>query len=162
MAEKIGIPLHGTKKVLAAPVTADGTVPLEAAWKELCRTYKNSVEIVDTKPTKKQEYCDQQSKPIKIFYESGATEGKFQAYDYDPATLVELIGGTTVDGEWTEPEENLGKEIALRFMTDSGHQITYPQVMLIATKNMKLVKDGLALIDCEFDPLLPGKIKKLP
>ncbi|UFK27515.1 hypothetical protein [Elizabethkingia phage TCUEAP3] len=162
MAEKIGIPLHGNKKVLAAPVTADGSVPLEAAWKELCRTYKNSVEIVDAAPTKKPEYCDQQSKPFKIFYEAGATEGKFQAYDYDPATLVELIGGTTLDGEWTEPEENLGKEIALRFMTDSGHQITYPSVMLFAKKNLKLTKDSVALLDIDFEPLVPGKFKKLP
>ncbi|CAI9677016.1 hypothetical protein HZR02_17625 [Elizabethkingia anophelis] len=162
MAEKIGIPLHGNKKVLFAPVTADGSVPLEAAWEELCRTYKNSVEILGGKPTKKQEYCDQQSKPIKIFYESASTEGKFQAYDYDLQTLVQLIGGTVVDNEWTEPEENLGKEIALRFITDSNHQITYAKVMLFGSKNLKLVKDGLALIDCEFEPLLPGKIKKLP
>ncbi|BBQ07935.1 hypothetical protein [Elizabethkingia anophelis] len=153
--------IFGTKAVEYAEITADGTLPLEAAWKELCKTYRDTVEIVDADPEVADEFSDQLDEPFESFFIAGKTEGKFSGYEYDTETLVRLIGGTVVDNEWTEGDRK-PKKIALRFKTDSGHQIAYPVVSLFAKKNLKLKKKEVALIDCQFTPLSKIRIKKLP
>lgn len=143
--------IFGNKKVEWAPVTADGTMPLEAAFTELCKTYRDSVEILDGDPDIVEEFSDQVDEAIEIFVEAGKTDGKFSGYEFDSATLQKLMGGTTVDGTWTEGS-NRGIDMAIRFKTDSGHIIAYPVVKLFAKKNLKLVKKGVALIDVIFKP----------
>lgn len=151
--------LFGTKIVEMAEVKTDGTLPLEAEWTELCKTYRDSVEVVDEDADIAEEYCDQVSEPIEIFLEAGKTNGKFSAYEYDPAILTKLMGGTVLDGVWTEGD-NRGKDIALRFKTDSGHIIAWPSVKLFAKKNLKLVKKNIALIDVTFTPKSKVRISK--
>lgn len=153
--------IFGTSSVEVAPIKPDGSMPLETAFTELCKTYKNSVEIVDQDPTTTEEYSDQSTEPIAAFVEAGKTEGKFSGYEYAPETLTKLLGGTVVDNEWMEGD-NMGQEVALRFKTDSGHQISYPKVKLFGKKNLKLQKNAIALIDCTFTPLSKARIKKLP
>lgn len=153
--------IFGTKTVEMAPVTANGTMPLEAAWKELCKTYRDSVEIVDADPDIAEEFCDQVDEAIEVFIEAGKTDGKFSGYEYDTETLQKLMGGTVVNGTWTEGN-NRGMDMAIRFKTDSGHIIAYPVVKLFAKKNLKLVKKGVALIDVIFKPKSKVSISKLP
>jgi hypothetical protein len=151
--------IFGTKKVEFAEVTPDGTMPLEADWEELCKTYRDSVEIVDNDPDIAEEYCDQMDEAIEIFIEAGKTDGKFSGYEYDPVTLQKLMGGTVVDNVWTEGS-NRGIDMAIRFKTDSGHTIAYPVVKLFAKKNLKLVKKNVALIDVIFKPKSKVSITK--
>ncbi|WP_407483789.1 hypothetical protein [Elizabethkingia anophelis] len=153
--------LYGTQVLEFAPVTADGSMPLEAAWTELCKTYRDSFEILDDDPEEADEYGDQQDEPIESFFIAGKTKGKFSAYEYDPATLKKLMGGTVVDGEWEEGDKKAQK-IALRLKTDSNHQIAYAVVSFFAKKNLKVKKKEVALIDCTFTALSKAKIKKLP
>ena len=152
--------IFGTKIVEWAPVEADGTMPTDSEFEELCKTYRDSVEIVDADADISEEYSDQVNEPIGVFVTPGKTDGKFSGYEYDTTTLLLLMGGTVVDGEWTEGD-NMGKEIAIRFKTDSGHQIAYPKVKFFAKKNLKLKKKEIALIDCVFTPMSKSKIKKL-
>lgn len=152
--------VFGTKSVEFAEVTNDGTMPLDADFEELCKTYRDSVEIVDDDPDTAEEYSDQSTEAIAVFYEAGKTEGKFSGYEYDTATLMKLMGGTTVNSEWVEGD-NLGIEMAIRFKTDSGHQIAWPKVKFFAKKNLKLKKKEVALIDCSFKPMSKCHIKKL-
>lgn len=151
--------IFGTKIVEFAEVKADGTLPLEADWAELCKTYRDSVEVVDADPDIAEEYSDQIVEPIEIFVEPGKTNGKFSTYEYDTAILTKLMGGTVLDGVWTEGD-NRGKDIALRFKTDSGHIIAWPVVKLFAKKNLKLVKKNVALIEVTFTPKSKVRISK--
>lgn len=153
--------LYGTQLLEHAPITADGTMPLEAAWKPLCDTYRDSFEILDDDPEEADEYGDQQDEPIESFFIAGKTKGKFSTYDYSPETLKTLMGGTVVDGEWEEGDKKPQK-IAFRITTDSGHRIAYPVVSLFAKKNLKAKKKEVALIDCSFTALSKARIKKLP
>lgn len=154
------MPIFGTKIVEFAPALEDGTMPLDADFKELCKTYRDTVEITDADPETSEEKSDQVDEPIAVFFEAGKTEGKFSGYEYDTATLLKLMGGTVVNSEWTEGD-NKGLEIAIRFKTDSGHQIAYPKVKFFAKKNLKLKKKEVALIDCIFTPMSKTRIKKL-
>lgn len=153
--------IFGTKEVLWAPVEADESMPDDAVFEELCKTYRDSVEILDADPDITEEYSDQITEPIGVFVIPGKTDGKFSGYEYDTATLLKLMGGTVVDSEWTEGD-NVGLEIAIRYITDSGHRITYPKVKFFAKKNLKLKKKEIALIDCIFKPMSKVRIKKLP
>ena len=152
--------IFGAKEVLYADVLENYAVPLDADFEELCKTYRDTIEIVDADDDITDEYSDQSDEPIVSLSTPGKTEGKFSAYDYDTATLIKLLGGTAVDGEWTEGDRK-PKTIALRFLTDSGHRITYPAVSFRAKKNIKLLKKNIALIDCTFTVLAKPKIKKL-
>lgn len=152
--------IFGTKKVEWAPIEPDGSMPAESKWTELCKTYRDSVEIVDSDADITEEYSDQDDEPVEVFVEPGKTEGKFSTYDYSPATLVKLMGGTLVDDEWTEGS-NRGIDIAIRFITDTNHRIAYPAVKLFAKKNLKLVKKNMALVECVFNPKSKVRIKKL-
>ena len=152
--------IFGTKEVLFAEVEPNYAVPLDADFTELCKTYRDTVEIVDADDDIQDEYSDQSDDPIISLFTPGKTEGKFSGYDYEPETLQKLLGGTVLDGEWTEGDRK-PKIIALRFISDSGHRITYPAVSLRAKKNLKLKKKELALIDCTFTPLAKVRIKKL-
>lgn len=152
--------VFGTKIVQVAEVKPDGSMPAEADWTELCKTYRDSVEVVDADPEISEEYSDQDIEPIEIFVEPGKTDGKFSTYDYDPAILQKLMGGTVLDDEWTEGD-NRGRDVALRFKTDSGHMIAWPVVKLFGKKNLKLVKKNVALIDVTFKPKSKTRIKKL-
>jgi hypothetical protein len=151
--------IFGTKIVEFAEVKPDGSLPLEADWEELCKTYRDSVEVVDDDPDITEEYSDQKTDPIEIFVEPGKTNGKFSAYEYEPEILQTLMGGTVLDGVWTEGD-NMGKDIALRFKTDSGHIIAWPVVKLFAKKNLKLVKKNVSLIDVTFTPKSKVRISK--
>lgn len=152
--------IFGTKSVEFAPATEDGTMPLDAAFEHLCKTYRDTVEITDEDPEIVEEFCDQDDEAFEVFTTPGATTGKFSGYEYDPETLQKLMGGTVLDNEWTEGD-NKGIYIALRFNTDSGHRIGYPKVKLFSKKNLKLKKKEVALIDCTFKPMSKIRIKKL-
>lgn len=153
--------IFGTQVVEWAPVEADGTMPADSEFEELCKTYRDTVEIVDGDPDITEEYSDQTDEPIEVFVESGKTDGKFSGYEYDTETLQKLMGGTVVNGTWTEGN-NRGMDMAIRFKTDSGHIIAYPVVKLFAKKNLKLVKKGVALLDVVFKPKSKVSITKLP
>lgn len=152
--------IFGTKEVLYADVLENYAVPLDADFEELCKTYRDTVEIVDADGDVTEEYSDQSDDPIVSLFTPGKTEGKFSGYEYDTATLIKLLGGTALDGEWTEGDKK-PKIIALRFLTNSGHRITYPAVSFRAKKNLLLKTKNIALIDCVFTVLAKAKIKKL-
>ncbi|MHC6200199.1 hypothetical protein [Elizabethkingia miricola] len=154
--------LFGTKALESAPVKVDGSIPEDEKFTELCKTYRNSVEFVDDDPNVQDEFSDQDDDPIESLVEPGATNGKFSTFQFDTATLQKLFPtGTVVDSAFTFGK-NLGFVTALRFKTDSGHQITYPKVKVIAKKNLKLVRNGIALIDCTVKVLSQPQLKKLP
>ena len=152
--------IFGTKSVEFAPATEDGTMPLDTAFEHFCNTYRDTVEITDEDPEIAEEFCDQEDEAFEVFTTAGKTNGKFSGYEYDPTTLQKLLGGTVLDTEWTEGD-NKGTYIAIRFKTDSGHQISYPKVKFFGKKNLKLKKKEVALIDCTFKPMSKIRIKKL-
>lgn len=144
-----------------ADVQENDAMPANGEFETLCKTYRDSVEIVDEDPETAEEYSDQDEAPIVAFLEAGKTQGRFSTFDFSAETLKKLMpGGTVVDGDFTFPTANLGFETALRFKTDSGHVIAWPKVKLFAKKNMQMVKKGVALIDVTFTPLSPATISK--
>lgn len=155
------MPIFGTKEVLIAELKPDGTIPLDADFKELCKTYRDSVEIVDADPEIAEEFSDQTDEPIAVFATAGKTDIKFSSYEYTKEVLHKILGGTIVDSEWTEGDLT-GKEVAFRIFTDSGHRITYPKVKIFGKKNLKMKKKEVALLECVVKPMSKISIKKMP
>jgi len=153
--------LFGLKsKVQIAPVETNGSLPDEENWVDLCRTYRDTVEIIDADPTVEEEYSDQEDDPIAVFTEAGKTEGKFSTFEFDNNTLADLFPeGTTVNGGFSASNSK-GFETAIRFKTDSEHVISYAKVKLTVKKNIRLQKKAVALIDCLFTPMSPIHIAK--
>ncbi len=144
-----------------ADVVTDNEMPEDGDFETLCKTHRDSVEVVDDDPETAEEYSDQEDDPIASFVEQGKTQGSFQTFDFSPETLKKLFpGGTVVDDDFIFPKSNTGFEKALRFPTDSGHMIAWPKVKIFAKRNMQLVKKGVALIDVSFTALAPAQISK--
>ena len=78
--------LYGTQVLECAPVTADGSMPLEAARQNYARlivTVSRFWMMIRKRLTNIQ---TSKTNLLKAFI-AGKTKGKFSTYDYDPATL---------------------------------------------------------------------------
>ena len=150
---------YGLQMVKTGAVVADGTFPLDAAMTELCKTHKNSCEFTEDDPTITEEFSDQQDDPIHTFLEKGGKTIKFSTFDYTPATLIKLKGGTVLNDEWSEPVTQTEIVQAMQLVLNSGNSFKFPKVRIIAKFNAKLVKNGLALLEVTVKPLSPASDK---
>lgn len=153
------IKTYGLSQILEADPLADGTFPLAAALNELCKTHKNSAEFVEEDPTYTPEYSDQQDDPIHEFVEKGGQTIKFATYDYTPATLVKLKGGTVLNDEWSAPVTQTAIYKAIQLKLDSGNSFKFPKCRITAKFNAKLVKNGLSLLEVTLRPVSPAADK---
>lgn len=145
---------YGLKSVLVGEPTETGAMP--AVLEALCRTYRNSFEMVEDTPELKEEHSDQDDDPVEVFATKGSKSIRFSTFDHSPETLVKIKGGEVVDEKWAEPTGNPPIYKALRVVTDTGLEFDFPKVRIMASFNTKLVKDGLALIDITIKPMSPG------
>lgn len=147
---------YGLLQVLAGTVLASGDFPDAGDMTELCKTYKNSCEFTEADPTITDEFSDQQDDPIHTFIEKGSKEIKFSTFDYTPATLVKLKGGTSLNDVWSEPATIPEIFQAIELKLASGNSFKFPKCRIFAKFNAKLVKNGLSLLEVTIKPVLPA------
>mgnify|MGYP007087628159 CR=1 FL=1 len=94
--------VYGVKLLESGDVQGNGEMP--SALAELCRTYRDSVTFREEEGTTEEEYSDQRDEPEAVFT---GTDGKkvieFETFDWTPALLKKLKGGTVLSNKWSAP-----------------------------------------------------------
>lgn len=129
---------------------------MQTSLTELCRTYRDSCEFTEDEPETTDEYSDQSDDPILTFATKGKKTIKVSTFDYDPAVLVKVKGGTIVNGQWAEPAVMPEIFMAVRLETDSDVPFDIPKAKVMAKINAKLQKKGVALLELTFIPQSPA------
>lgn len=145
--------INGLSQILVAEPTANGVLPVDADFSELCKTLRDSVKLDEAEASTEKEYSDQENDPIASFSENGAITVGFSTYDWDNAVLVALKGGTIVNSKWHAPTTRTNIVKALRIVTDSGATISFPRVQITARFNSEFKKKNVSLLEVKCEVL---------
>lgn len=150
--------LYGCKAIKFGVAADTGVMPTPMT--KLFDTYRDTVSFIEEDPDVVDEYSDQSDTPIISLHTAGAKSLKASTFDWTPATLQELKGGTVVDGMWKEPTTSAIITKAVEVELDSGHKIRCSKWQVIAKINMEIKKKNIALLEVTMKPLLPVEIGK--
>lgn len=161
---------YGLEYIKIGAIEADGGMSTSLA--ALGTTYKDSAEFMQDDAEVTEHFCEENNDPEEVIAIEGAKRIKWAINDYDPDTLVKILGGTatgTAPSKYWEPSDtNEVIERSVEFKdTNSGYVCQMPRVRLYAKINWKISKNGLALIEITGRVLTPNKsgvksIKWLP
>lgn len=129
---------------------------MQTALTELCRTYRDSCEFIEDDPEQTDEFSDQSDDPVITFFGKGKKTIKVSTFDYDPAVLVKVKGGTVVNGQWAEPAATPEIYQAVCLETDSDVPFHFPKARIFGKINANLQKKGLALLEITIVPQSPA------
>lgn len=148
------VKIYGLKSLKTGTPLPSGD--MQTALTELCRTYRDSCEFTEDDPETVDEYSDQSDDPILTIATKGKKTIKVSTFDYSPAVLQKVKGGTIVNGQWAEPATMPEIFMAVRLETDSDVPFDIPKAKVMAKINAKLQKKGVALLELTFIPQSPA------
>lgn len=132
---------------------------MQTTLTELCRTYRDTCEFTEDDPEQTDEYSDQSDDPVLTLLTKGKKSIKVSTFDYDPAVLMKVKGGTVVQGQWAEPAAVPEIYQAVCLETDSEVPFYFPKARIFAKFNAKFQKKGLALLEITIIPQSPAANK---
>lgn len=159
MAEKRSIGLQSLK---IGDIASDGG--MGNTLSVLGVTYKDSCELTQEDPEITNIECEESDDPVETIEVIGARTLKWSIMDYNPQTLVKVLGGevtgtgTEVDPYiWNAPSSSPSIEKSIELVSKSGVKFQIPRAKIMAKLNAKIVKNGVALVDITAKVLTPTK-----
>lgn len=155
----------GLKALRFGEVQADGTFPQASAMEELVRTKRDSCKVTETETQTTPIYCDQEDDPIEILKgQKGEKTIEVDTFDYSPATLKKLKGGTVaqvqIGGEnfdvWSE--STTGEDIykAVEIETRTGVSFLFPKCLILAKLDTEFKREDISLLKLTIKTMSPG------
>ncbi len=164
MAEKRSIGLASLK---IGDIESDGG--MGTTLETLGVTYKDSCELTQDDPQVTDIECEESDDPVESIETIGARTLKWSIMDYNPQTLVKVLGGTVTGSGteldpfvWNAPSTSPSIEKSIELVSKSGVKFQIPRAKIMAKLNAKIVKNGVALIDITAKILTPTKAGVAP
>lgn len=164
MAEKRSI---GVASIKIGGIAVDGGMGTTLAV--VGKTYRDSAELVQDDPELTDIECEEDDDPVETIEKIGARTLRWSIMDYEPDTLVKVLGGTVtgagteIDPKiWNAPTVSPSLEQSVEIISKTGVKFTIPRAKIMAKLNARLVKNGVALVDIQAKVLTPTKAATAP
>ena len=164
MAEKRSI---GIKTLKMGAIAVDGGMGTSLAL--IAKTYRDSAELIQEDPEITDIECEEDDDPVESLEKLGVRTLKFSIMDYDPATLVKVLGGTVTGAGttgdpyvWNAPTTPPNIEQSIEIESKTGVKFEIVRGKVMAKLNARLVKNGVALVDVTAKILTPTKAETAP
>jgi hypothetical protein len=119
------------KAIEVGDIESDGGVATTFA--ALGNTRRDTLAFNPTAPTFEKIHVEEQDTPVlNVMTDAGGLQLAWTLVDWDADVLTELWGGTTVNGQWQEPDIIPTVEKSLRIEPREGKPFIYPRVQLSA------------------------------
>jgi hypothetical protein len=133
------------------------------------KTYRDSAELIQDDPEITDIECEEDDDPVETIEKLGGRTLRFSIMDYQPATLVKVLGGAVTGAGtaispyvWNAPTTSPNIEQSIEIVSKSGVKFEIPGAKIMAKINVRLVKNGVALVDIQAKVLTPTKADTAP
>ncbi|MGB4134241.1 MAG: hypothetical protein WBK12_08745 [Tenuifilaceae bacterium] len=151
MAEKR---ILGVQKIEVGELAADGGVATTFA--ALGLTYKDTATFEQEEAEDIEHECEENDDPIEVLAGSKKSTISWGIVDFDPDTLVKVLGGTKTgespNFKWEAPASASIIEKSVKITPKKGTPITLPRVSIKARIQYTIGKAGIAQV------LITGKV----
>lgn len=152
MSQKL---VYGIKAVKLGTPTGLATMPTSLT--QFAETVKGSFTLAETDPTYFNATTEESSAPLETITDvDGILEGTWKTYDYTPATLALVKGGTVTGAKWQAPATTPELRTALAIETTAGINLNVYKAKISAKFTGVISKGGFSEIEVKFTALSPG------
>jgi hypothetical protein len=149
----------GLQSIEIADMAADGDVG--TVFATLGVTYQDTAELAQEDPEVTEFYSEENDDAEEVIVAKGKITVKWAIIDFQPATLVKVLGGTVTgtapNDSWSAPAAGVKIEKSIKITPKSGKVITIPRANIAAKLSYKLSKKGIAMVEITARVLQPTK-----
>lgn len=162
MSEKRAI---GLEYIKVGDIAEDGDMGTVLA--ALGVTYKDTAELTQADHEETIHESEENDDPEEIITKRGKKTLKWSIMNYDPTTLVKVLGGTVTgvapNEVWNEPDTTPDIEQSIEYKSKNGVITRIPRSKVVGKLNWKLSQKGVALVDITATIMTPTKagVKRL-
>ncbi|MFA5450596.1 MAG: hypothetical protein WC231_01170 [Dehalococcoidales bacterium] len=156
MAEKY---LTGLSKIQIGDIAVDGDV--SANFTDLGKVYKDTAKLEQAEGEEIEHEVEDVDDPVISITTKGRTTVEWAIIDFDPDTLVKVLGGTSTgtapNKKWEAPDSASLLEKSVKITPKVGSPIILPRVSLRARIDYQLTRAGIAQVIITGKVLQPTK-----
>lgn len=147
--------VYGIASVKLGEPTDLATMPVSLdAFSE---TVKGSFTLAETEATTIDAETEESIAPVgSITDKEAVLEGTWKTFDYTPAMLAMVKGGTATVGKWVAPAAPVNIEKALQVTTTVGAKLNVFKAKIVARFTGVMSKSGFSEIEIKFKALSPA------
>jgi hypothetical protein len=124
-------------------------------------TYRDSADLIQDDAEIVPVYSEENDDPEETIESEGVKRLKFSIMNYDPDTLVRVLGGTSTgvapNKIWIAPAAKDPIEQSIEILTKKNVKIQIPRAHIAAKINWAFRRNGVALVDIIATILVPTK-----
>lgn len=152
MAQKL---VYGIKAVKTGTPTNLATMP--ALLDPFSETVKGSFTLAETDPTTVDANTEESAAPLDSITDvESVLEGSWKTFDYTPAMLALVKGGTVTGTKWQAPASATNIKLALAVETTAGPVLNIYKAKISAKFTGVISKSGFSEIEIKFRALAPA------
>lgn len=125
-------------------------------------TYQDTAELTQGDPELTEIFSEENDDPEEVIETKASKSVKWSIMNFDPAQMVRVLGGTSLNGSWNAPTVMDPIEMSIEILSKNDFKIEIPRAKIVAKLNMQFRKKGVTLIDIEAKILTPTKANTPP
>jgi len=147
--------VYGIASIKLGTPTALATMP--ETLTQFSETVKGSFTLAETESTTVDAITEESAAPLASITDTeGVLSGSWKTFDYTPASLVKIKGGTVSGTKWVAPAAPVNIETALQINTTSGAILNVYKAAVVGKFTGVISKSGFSEIEVKFKALAPA------
>lgn len=147
--------VYGIASVKLGEPTDLATMPVTLT--QFSETVKGSFTLAETESTSVDAITEESTAPLASITDTeGVLEGSWKTFDYTPASLVLVKGGTVSGAKWIAPAAPVNIETALQVNTTAGVTLNIYKAKIVGKFTGVISKSGFSEIEIKFKALSPA------